>query len=104
MSRAKLVCSIGVFLILAAVPARGDGRGCKRAGKHCRADSQCCDGLVCGDGGTCEPACRIDGTIYPADAISPNNACLACRPEVSTSGWSNVEDGNACSDGDMCTT
>jgi hypothetical protein len=35
---------------------QGEDDDCKRAGKRCKKDKQCCAGLVC-DGGVCAPAC-----------------------------------------------
>jgi hypothetical protein len=75
----------------------------------------CEDGLVCtvdecdGEGG-CVPAppivegnCLIDGSCLADGFPHPKNPCMACRPLVSTTGWSEREPDSPCDDGDACT-
>jgi len=78
------------------------GRGCKRAGKNCKNDGQCCSGLICGDNGSCQPGCRIDGATV-APGLDPANPCRACAPDVATEGWTLTAPGATCREGDACT-
>jgi hypothetical protein len=87
-----------------AAAAHGPGGGCKAVTKHCRADDQCCPGLVCGEEQSCRPGCRIDGVLYDAGERNPANACEACLPVRSTVQWLSAPNGTACDDGDACTT
>jgi len=48
--------------------------------------SDCGSGRICG-GGTCQSACFLGGTIYPAGATNPSNPCQACTPLISTTVW-----------------
>src|SRR4051795_7069694 len=62
---------------------KDDKKGCKKTGKHCKADDQCCGGLVC-EAGACTPGCRIDGAFVAPAASPPGNPCLVCDPAVSS--------------------
>lgn len=66
---------------------------CQSAGKSCGVsaafnDRLCCPGTVCGWGGRCQSACRINGVLYQSGAKNPANACQSCQPGVSTTRWS----------------
>jgi hypothetical protein len=80
---------------------------CRKQGRQCRGDQQCCKGLVCRQG-SCRQGCRIAGRFVAAGAVNPTNQCQACRPNLSTTSWSNkadrtpCDDGNACTPNDMC--
>jgi hypothetical protein len=42
--------------------------------------------------------CVIDGQCYAEDDVNPANECEACRPDLSTTGWSPRLKGTACGD------
>jgi hypothetical protein len=45
--------------------------------------------------------CDVDGTTYPSGPLA-TNACQVCDPTMSTSSFTNVTDGTACGDGNVC--
>ncbi|MFT5432397.1 MAG: hypothetical protein ACI9OJ_003096, partial [Myxococcota bacterium] len=48
--------------------------------------------------------CLIDGACAEAGALNPNNPCQACRPDLSPSGYSAVDNGVSCdADSQACT-
>ncbi len=66
----------GALLVLTCAPARAasdvhshndNGGGCKRSGKHCERNSQCCAGLVCMDE-KCQSSCVNKEGSCNADA------------------------------------
>ena len=72
----------------------------------------CDDGIICTvdtwNGAGCDhvPAagsCLIDGVCRDAGDLAVN-PCQACRPELSAASWSQVDEGTACNDGNLCTT
>jgi hypothetical protein len=50
----------------------------------------CGSGRVC-QGGTCTPACTIEGTVYASGDSNPARQCeQTCQPSQSTTAWSDV--------------
>jgi FG-GAP-like repeat/FG-GAP repeat len=47
--------------------------------------------------------CTINGMPYAPGEVNPANACQVCTTATSTTAWSDVSDGTACSDGHVCT-
>ncbi len=45
--------------------------------------------------------CLIDGICWQDGSVAPDNPCLVCRPDSSTSSWS-ANDGASCDDGLWC--
>jgi hypothetical protein len=64
-------------------------------------NAACTAGQVC-NAGTCQAGCYINGTYVAPLATNPNNNCLSCQPQASTSNWSNVADGTMCATGMVC--
>ncbi|NUN12113.1 MAG: right-handed parallel beta-helix repeat-containing protein [Myxococcales bacterium] len=59
--------------------------------------------FVCGNSLT-GGFCLIDGQCYEKGEQHPNNPCQSCRPALSTSAWSNKNDGVVCEkDNNLCT-
>ena|GEM_PF-3580346 len=48
------------------------------------------------------PGCTIGGTSYLKDESSPTSLCHICTPAVSTTTWSNGNEGAACATGKFC--
>ena len=46
--------------------------------------------------------CTIAGSIYPAGFTNSANACQVCKPAISSSTWSNADEGASCSGGQYC--
>jgi hypothetical protein len=95
----------------AGTPCPDDGNACTieacdGAGKCAQTlapnGSPCETGKVC-NGGMCNAACFIDGTLYVPNAQNAQNRCQICNPSVSTTAWSNATDGTVCDNGDGCT-
>lgn len=42
--------------------------------------------------------CLIDGVCFAEDDLNPENACLACIPDLSTTQWSPLLEGSSCGD------
>jgi hypothetical protein len=65
----------------------------------------CCAGLCCPAGeccvaGACGPCrCTIDRVEFADGDRNPANGCEVCTPALNASGWSQVPDNEACSDG-----
>ncbi len=76
-----------------SVPAQA---ACTPTGQQCRIDLDCCPGLLCGWGRTCQPGCRIGGTFYRRGTVRPDSDCQICRPEASTRSWTNLAAGTSC--------
>ena len=66
----------------------GDGAGCG-AGK------------VCAEG-ACAAGCFIDGAARKLDELDPDNACRSCQPAKSTKDWTNLANGAACGNAQVC--
>jgi hypothetical protein len=66
LSRGRALRLMGAALVGGTLTSLGIGEaaadppGCKRAGKRCKNDTQCCSGLLCDTNGTCA-TCRSDG-------------------------------------------
>ena len=48
------------------------------------------------------PSCSISGMTYASDTANPSDVCQSCQPSVSTSAWTNVNDGITCGSGGIC--
>lgn len=91
---------------------------CARLGKDCGMvtdDDNCgveqtygcgdCEGAQeCGEeqANVCGCPCNIDGTCFPEGAENPDDQCLVCDPNESTTQWT-LEVGRSCDDEDLCT-
>jgi hypothetical protein len=84
MKRARRNLVIGLAVVLLALAAQRSvdaaPGGCKAAGKHCRRDGQCCPGLLCSAGGTCQesPGTEEECTSSadcPSDEICSDGVC-----------------------------
>ena len=83
------------------------------ANGSCNGVAYTCKTVLCGttscDGkGGCavdidSDSCLIDDACYAAEALDPTNDCQACKPLVSQTGWTALDDGDACDDGEPCT-
>ncbi len=67
------------------------------------------DGTSCGSGmicytGACVSGCEIGTIYYQADAPNPDDPCQSCEPSATTSGWTDVADGDGCGSGTVCHT
>src|SRR5690348_3923824 len=45
----------------------------------CRADSDCCAGLVCNKKSRCQVGCNINGVFYGNCDTNPANPCQSCQ-------------------------
>ena len=82
LSRGKALRLMGAALVGGTLASLGIGEaaadppGCKRNGKHCKRDKQCCSGNC--EGGACAPACQ-DENDCPANqcqqATCTNGVC-----------------------------
>lgn len=64
-----------------------------------RANGEVCGtGLVCVSS-ICQNGCWIDSAFYSARAAKPHDPCHSCQPELSSSSWSAVADGQSCNHG-----
>lgn len=64
------------------------------------------DGATCGTGrvcraGTCIAGCLIEGAVRAAGDKTANG-CRSCKPETSTTTWTNLTAGSACGAGGIC--
>ncbi len=67
-------------------------------------DDYACTQDLCNGEHTCEATlsdgyCLIEETCYEEDTKQPDNDCLSCLPDESTSEWTAVADGTECSSG-----
>lgn len=79
-------CDLSVSAISWAVNA--DGTGCGGA--------QICQSGVCSSG------CFIGGVLYAPGTVNSLNACEACEPASSTTGWTTRSDGASCGNAQVC--
>ena len=90
MSRGRVLRLMGAALVGGALGSLGIGEasadppGCKRNGKACKKDTQCCSGNC--SGGTCAAACTSDG-----GACTTNGECCS----------DNCSDGFCCPSGSV---
>ncbi len=91
-----LLPALAVLLVPASSRAVA---ACAVSGRACTLDAQCCPGLVCAPGGTCQAGCRIGRVFATSGARNPVSPCQSCQPSRSTSSWTSLE----CSDHDPCT-
>ena len=81
MSRGKALRLMGAALVGGALASVGSGEAaaddCKRNGKRCKKDSQCCSGNC--EGGTCTAACGANG-----DSCTEGTDCCSgfCQGEM----------------------
>jgi len=67
------------------------------------------NGMSCGSGevcnaGVCAVGCYVGGTVYPTGMTNPNEPCQTCQPTMNTQAWSNIMDGTACGNGQVCSS
>jgi hypothetical protein len=86
MSRRRAIGLMGAALVEGALASLGIGEAaadqCKRNGKACKKDKQCCSGNC--EGGTCAPACvptdsqgcTADGECCSGSALCIDGPCL----------------------------
>lgn len=84
-----------------------DSGGCEGTTYAC-APSAICQFASCDGAGGCEEVlidgfCLIDGVCHVAGTGSEGGGCETCKPESSTTGWTLVEAGSPCNDGEVCT-
>jgi hypothetical protein len=86
LSRGKALRLMGAALVGGTLASLGmggeaaaDPPGCKRTGKHCTRDTQCCGTLVC-DSGTCAAACESGQVLCNGNCVS--DSCLANSGQV----------------------
>ena len=97
--RGVLWLALGLALVCVAAISPASAI-CQSSGKSCGVstisnDRLCCPGTVCGWGGRCQAACRINGVLYQNGATNPANPCQSCQPRVSTTRWTNLSTGTA---------
>ena len=66
----------------------------------------CVTGAFCVEG-TCQVQvqsfyCLVEGVCVPSGTENPENSCQKCLPNVAQIGWSSIEDGTDCGDGNAC--
>jgi hypothetical protein len=64
----------GTLASLGIREAAADPPGCKRAGKRCKRDTQCCSGN-CSSSGTCAAACVSNGVSCTSDSQCCSGNC-----------------------------
>src|ERR671917_599328 len=97
VSRGKALRLMGAALVggtlgslLGIGEAAGAPGGCKREGKNCKRDTQCCSGILCdSSSGTCAaapPTCVSEGETCTADGqccsgllCDTDGTCATCR-------------------------
>ena len=62
----------------------------------------CAAGQVC-TVASCAPGCFIGGSARAPGSANPSDPCQTCQPSASTSAWTNLQDGAACGNGQVCT-
>ncbi len=78
--------------------------GCGGSCGECKDDGLSCTTETCSEAGICETPvqplfCLIEASCVTDGTVSPGNPCLVCRPDVSQTDWSDVDDGTACESG-----
>lgn len=77
-------------------------------GSACATDALSCTSDVCGSGLCTHQlvanTCAIGGACYATGATNPANSCQSCAPATSTSAWSTVANGAACTDDGLACT
>jgi hypothetical protein len=63
----------GLLVFLGVGRAAADPPGCKRNGKHCKRDEQCCSGNC--ESGTCAAACVSNGGSCTSSSQCCNGVC-----------------------------
>lgn len=99
------ICDDGLFCSTAdsctAGACGGSARSCADA-LTCTVDS--CDEAADSCTNTIAGGCVIGGMCVAAGTPDPFNSCMTCNPASSTSAYTPIADGSACSDGAFCTT
>ena len=87
LSRRRLIAGLAAFVLPVLTPAR-TGAACKKVGKRCDKDNDCCGGAECADGAcACKP--DRDACGGPCSKLATDERhCGAC--------------GNACGQGTTC--
>jgi len=97
--RQGLKAIAGAAVAVVAGARRASAQACTAHYSPCAGDEECCSGSVC-QYGLCMPGCRIDGAYIDAWMSPPENICGQCRPELSTTSLSPVNEGVSCWSGD----
>lgn len=82
------------FLGLAVSLGAWFGAGCWPVDDPCLWNKDC--------HGSHGESCRIGSQRYQAGQSNPDNPCLVCQPQVSTTTWSSLPEGEACGTGRVC--
>jgi len=91
------------------------GNPCHNGSQSCSAGSAICtdlgtnrgDGASCGtgkvcDNGSCDSGCWLEGQFYYPDEYATGSECKQCKPNSSTTSWTNVSNGTACGSYSVC--
>src|SRR5215212_1999309 len=111
LTRGKALRLMGAALVggtlgsLGIGEASADRPGCKRNGKHCTRDPQCCGNLVCVSG-TCQEAQTTTTTTTPTTSTSTTPMCIPlgigpCNDPDQCCGLSACEGGTCCASGNQ---
>src|SRR5215211_524233 len=111
LTRGKALRLMGAALVggtlgsLGIGEASADAPGCKRNGKHCTRNTQCCGNLVCVSG-TCQEAQTTTTTTTPTISTSTTPMCIPlgigpCNDPDQCCGLSACEGGTCCASGNQ---
>ena len=121
ISRGKALRLMGAALVGGTLASLGIGGeaagapgGCKREGKNCKRDTQCCSGLLCdSSSGTCAaapPTCVSEGETCGIDTdccsglLCESGKCAACPSGqvLCPQGYCGRYPGGSCAAGELC--
>jgi hypothetical protein len=100
LTRGKALRLMGAALVGGTLGSLGIGEagadppGCKRLGKHCTRDEQCCGNLVCPSG-----ACQTPTTTTTE---TPTTTTSTSTTSTSTTTCSGLPNGASCTEGSQC--
>jgi hypothetical protein len=100
-------CFIGGTVYASGASDQGNACQTCQPSASTSAWTEATDGTQCGTGGICHvgscvSGCEIGGVYYATSALNPNNPCQTCQPGTSLSAWSNLSNGTACGNGQVC--
>lgn len=105
----RCVASHCEVAVCAPSTASADGAGCVRTPVPVTPDALACTDDLCDpvSGAMIHPVrvgfCAIDGVCYADGAVDPSG-CRRCAPNVRSTEWTPVDNGEMCDDGLYCTT